>query len=347
MTRFIPLLLTGLLPAACATEGLRASTDSCPPGEVCSDVTPDGLVFSGSLFTGEFGYIDRSVKVTAAGGAQTIQVRLNESDEPPPAPFAAEMAGAGWAVAWSDDSEVLVSATSAGVGFLRIADPDSNELYDKVELESRAVERIELRPASREIVFGDHPWVLLAGGSRQVYFDLRAAGDVRLVDENLAIPGGEPISWDAVALDAGEPGPVVVEAITGAGQRFELATELVAEVDEIEVNSAPDAPVPAGTTTLFCFRARSGDATAYGGAWSFRTEGSISISIDPSPIVLSDNCPFVQAGSPGTGTLVAEVGGRSIEVTVEVVEEAAARTAAAPAAPVVSVPPTRGLRAGR
>lgn len=345
MTRLALLLAASLLVAACASEGLRADSGDCPAGEVCSDKTPTGLLFAGSLFAGELLLADRSVKVTAAGGSQTIQVRLNQAGEPLPGPFTADIEGTGWSLLASDDTQVVVAAApqASAPGLLRIADPATGELFDAIELEVLPVERVELHPASREITAGDRPWALYSGGRRAVYADLRAAGEVRLADESLAIAGGAKIAWDVAALGAFAPGAVAVEVTTGAGQRFPLEANLVDAIDVIEVDSQPDGPLTAGGMGFFCFRALSGDAIARGASWRFRADGALRVGDDAA--VLADNCPLVHADQAGTGTLVAEAAGRSLALTIEVVADGSSARSA-PAAPALAVPPTPGLRAG-
>src|SRR5436853_7285509 len=62
-----------LVLAAGCTGGERNQTGDCPPDEVCSPLTPDGMHFTGVSLLGV--PLLAEPKTTAAGGTQTIGMR--------------------------------------------------------------------------------------------------------------------------------------------------------------------------------------------------------------------------------------------------------------------------------
>jgi hypothetical protein len=339
--KIAPILLA--LSAGCTTEGFRADGGGCPLDEVCSDETPYGLRFAGTRFAGDWLFADPGVKMIAEGGSQTVEVRENDIGETPLSrPFSASMDGSGWSVLATEPPEVQIAAAAEGVGYLRIADPDTDELYDKVDVQSRRVERAELWSNQREVVSDDAGWLMHVGEDRQVYVDLRSPGDDRLADESLVIEGdGAQVAWDVFSIDRAEPGSVTLEAVTGGGDRFELVVEFVDAIDGIAVDGEPETELEAGSSTFYCFRAAAGAATVYGMEWSFQASGVVTLADDPT--ALADNCAWVETDEIGQGSLLAEAGGHVVELGIEVVEPSAAR--AAPRSPARSFPLTPGLRA--
>src|SRR5579862_1969993 len=67
--------------AACQTAGDRSGTGMCPQGEVCSPKTPKGLDFRGPDYADDW-IADATIKPTAVGGTQTIQILDAEDQQP-------------------------------------------------------------------------------------------------------------------------------------------------------------------------------------------------------------------------------------------------------------------------
>lgn len=339
------LLLAGAA-GACTTEGFRADGGGCPRDEVCSEETPNGLRFAGSRFADDDLTIDRTVKAIAEGGSQSIEVLRNDVDLTPLTRFAAEMEGSGWAVIASSPPDVLIAADKEGIGYLRVADPDTDELYDKVDVKARRVERVELGPDPRELPGETESWALLTGEDRQVYVALYAPDDERLADESMALAAadgaGAQVAWDVLSIDRAEPGTGVVEVETGGGEIFELPVQWVEAIDAVAFDGDPEPSLPVGTTWWYCFRAYAGEATVYGAGWEFEAEGAIALDREAEPV--ASNCPMVVGTEAGVGLLRATAGDQVLEVAIEVIE---ADDRSAPRRPWtdLAVPPSRGARA--
>lgn len=341
------LLLLSCLAAlvACATEGFRAGSGGvCPRDQVCSDETPEGLLFRGTDVAGAWLSFDGGIKTVATGGTQTIEVYRNIVGEPAfTRSFDAEVDGDGWSVSEPAPPTVRVTADKQGVGFLRIVERDTGELYDEVDLLALDVAGVSAH-ANVYPYTGSAPWAMLTGGPRSVYVALDAAGGERLVDEGMALEAEDATSaartwWDVIELERDEPGTAVVRATTG-GVAHEMEVEFVDAIDTLAAVAAPS-PIEVGASAFVCIEARLGDLVVHGVSVTYSAEGAVGHEAD----WLLFGCPMVEGRSVGTGTLVAESGGLTLEVPIEVIPAADQRRAdTADEAPRVGTPGARARR---
>ncbi|MBA3454583.1 MAG: hypothetical protein H0T42_15950, partial [Deltaproteobacteria bacterium] len=145
-----PILLSTLLAAvplvAACTGGERASSGECPAGEICSPETPRGLHFIGNAMSNQvFGSLFGPAP-TAIGGTQEVALEWDRGDGNLVAftlPYLADDDGAnGVAVASTSGSVVTVRGTASRKNYLRIVEPQFDELYDRYELAAAAIESI-------------------------------------------------------------------------------------------------------------------------------------------------------------------------------------------------------------
>lgn len=138
------------LSLACMQEvdGERATTGECPPGEVCSDATPAGLTFVGHAF-----YDETALRLGPVLVNGTFEVGLRGRDGEPLPPIAFEIedgavlsAERGTGVFgptneagdpfYVVDSHLTLTGTGSGASYLRVTDPSTGELFDRILIEA-------------------------------------------------------------------------------------------------------------------------------------------------------------------------------------------------------------------
>jgi hypothetical protein len=208
-----PLLLIGLISAgwliACAGEspGDRAANDgACPSGEVCSPLTPDGLVFVGEAL-----YNDSGVRLgpIAKGGRFDLGVHLADGTALPAVEFQIENPeivtrtdGTGEFNDGNSSIEVDDYLSLRGVGpgttYIRVIDPNTGELFDRLAISVTEIGEIRLTNAhnpDNEFQPGveEALGVELIGtdGTDQRAFDL----DMRVTSAATTM-GADPGMWD-------------------------------------------------------------------------------------------------------------------------------------------------------
>jgi hypothetical protein len=308
-------LLLLLLAAACAAQGERAR-DGCPSGEVCSPDTPNGLFFLGPPVGDEL--LGRMMPApVAAGGTQSIRVLIGPGSTSPPFDddFEALSSNAALGIDDVDPPDVTVHGLAAGQAFLRIVEPSTGLLYDRLGVEVRPVERAIVRPRAHAVPIADVEftrdrtidWVGLAGAEVQLLVILESESGVRLVDESIELSFPGPTTreqWDVLTVRA-QDGTFTIR--TGDGVTRTAAIRAVAAVEDIVSVPGPtpwttSEPLPAGGVTL-CFRATTGGKLVAGADWSFT-----STMFTPSPS-LSPNCAAVTGAAGQTGTLTVSASG--------------------------------------
>lgn len=330
------LLIAGSV-AGCALPGERAGSancwsgdcePTCPAGETCSPDTPSGLHFSGAPLFDRF---DGGPRTTAAGGVQRIGVlRSSTLGDYFESSFDAVTTDA-FEVAELSPPEVDVLATSEGSGYLRILEPGTDNLYDRVELHAAAVEVIEMTPAGKAWVDSGVPvdgWSLLAGTEVQIGVRLRGSdpGDA-LVDESMTVdvksgaaPGADSQVWDVVNVIPDASGEVTLQATLGDGTAHVQIFPISEKVDEIVramsyLDPGETPVVSPKAQAVFCFRAMDGDLAVAGLAWTFSTDADVEVE----PL---DSCAIVTPTALGPHTLTVQAGGQELLFDFEVVQSA-------------------------
>lgn len=310
---YVAMVLGSL--AGCLTEGERAASGRCPIGEICSPATPSGLLFAGPSF-GDVRFGSFGVHDTAVGGVQDVTVEGIGK-----LPFAALSTNGAITVDAPIANTVRLHGVAAGDALLRIVEPGTDALYDRVTVLAGAIDRIDLGAATRELLDQPEQIALLEGASVDLVAQLYDASGNRLVDEGLTIEGAvERLAWDTATVQAQRPEAVLT--IT-AGDRPPVAVSLpvVAGIDEIVADLSQATPAPlAGESTLICFDGHAGDRTVVGMTWTVTATGA-----DRSVALFGRNCLSVSRMTAGRVTVHAESTGHSRDVDVDFTAAASAR----------------------
>ena len=249
------LLLVALVLSVASShgsEGDRASTGQCPPGEVCSPDTPSGLYFKGPDFGDEFIFPDHTVGITAVGGMQKIEIE--DAGWGHLSDFDADCTYSAFSVEAIDPPFVRVHADAIGSSYLRILDPDNGELYDRLNIHSLPVQQVEVLSAAPSFLVQNwqNQATRLYYSGKPTFWLVRLKNvDKRLVDESLVFSVGDAnhtavinsTHWDRVEiLPASDATRLEVTVTTGSGATGIGEVDLTFEIDRIEDDV--EQPVP-------------------------------------------------------------------------------------------------------
>src|SRR5262249_3182173 len=136
-----------LLLAGCTLAGERGATGDCPPGETCSDKTPNGLALLGAKL-GDDPLGPMQPRATAIGGTQQLTVVTGATSGAPAfaLPFDATTTSPSLAVTDVAPPKLPVEGLGAGTSDLRLVEPGTQLLYDRLPLDVTAVATVDLRP---------------------------------------------------------------------------------------------------------------------------------------------------------------------------------------------------------
>lgn len=327
--------------AAC-TGGERNVTGDCPADEECSDLTPNGMHFTGADLVGI--PLLALPKVTAVGGTQRIELWKELGDGeivPLDLPFAATTDnGDALEVLTAGPNTVTIEGVGDGADLLRITEVEDDLLYDRYEVQAAELASVDVVPATFESYEPDQP-VAFYQGDLAVGIALFDVDGTRLVDEGmtLTVTGPQPTrsDWDVFRFESIGPGTIeatlmVADSVAAVDLVVVDAVDSVALLDRGFVD-----PIVPGATAEVCFHAQAGDAVnVLGLPWSFAATGSVTPLIS-----LKANCFNIQVNSTGEFTVTATTLGVEASATFTAVA-GAGRTAPRPAAPVGD---SRGERA--
>ncbi len=321
------------------TPGIRAGTGGyCPEGEDCSDDTPQGLYFQGASFSDCVLFCDGAIKKTAVGGTQGVTAYEDEwADFPFDRPFAAAILGDSYAVEEVSPPDVTVRANLADWSILRILDPTSGELFDRVSIDAAPLDYVLARPAGAlelGLIDDIEPWAIYTEHA-SVVIALYDEHGGRLVDEDMAVSLSSGTTgalgrdrWDRLLLSGLEPGPVSLSVTAGEWAELEVELDAVDTVDAIEkipdLWDDPAEPLPVGRTASYCFRGLSGGVPVAGLDWAF---ASADAEIATPGFA---NCASLRAEAVGPVALTVTAANAELTVTINVVEPEETRAANAP-----------------
>ncbi len=333
-----PSLLTTLLAAvplvAACTGGERASSGECPAGEDCSPETPRGLHFIGNTISGQVPGSLFGPAPTAVGGTQEVALEWDRGDGNLVAftlPYRADDDGAnGVAVASSSGSVVTVRGMGSRKNYLRIVEPQLDELYDRYELTGATISQIDLVGTDLETLPPGEADVVWATGEQEIAVAL--LGEVqtgsgvrleRLVDTSmqLAMAATNRRAWDRLHLPNATVGNYALTVTAGDKPAATLDVEIVAGADSMMLLGTAAPSVPANQSTSICFAAMNGQRYVYGLTWTFVVDGQTEVH-DKND--LHRNCVSVSASGMTSGTIpvMATAGGRSASTNVAVAQMA-------------------------
>jgi hypothetical protein len=309
--------------ASSCDAGDRALGGGCPAGEVC-DPSTEGLHFEGATFAeGLFEVGD--VKRLAVGGRQ--DVRLFETDAD-----GHHVAFADAYVAGFDAGAIDIEATTGNVvtlrglatgsGKLRITNPSTGELFDRLTVSASEVDTAELAPSLVILLDGGSDTARLYTPGAIGFIHLRSVDELSLVDEDAAITGTgiAQSRWDTFTVGKVAPGPHTL-TIT-AGDHAPIAVDYEVVHADVLVHKLGDEVTRTGRGTV-CFGARNAGRPVHA-SWTFEIDGG---TLDGSPFV---GCTNVLPGDGTELTVRAFADGLSTSVTLPIVETSTKRGLAAP-----------------
>lgn len=192
ITAFIGLTLacTGA-GTTTVVAGERAGSGGCPEGEVCSEKAPSGLYFEGQMLYDEGE--DRLGPVLAGG---RFDVSFFPSGYALDGRWTVEVEGAEFRRSDGPEPGVVLYGIEAGTAVIRVLDPETGHLYDRLAIEVVALEDIEitnvLDPDSATLKAGCDSMIgirMIAGDDRLRAFDQDLEVIVPEVDPDL-------LAWD-------------------------------------------------------------------------------------------------------------------------------------------------------
>jgi hypothetical protein len=233
-----------LLVAGCAVKGERGQ-NGCPVDETCAPLEGGVVGFVGTALSDfPLSHDDLAApQFTAVGGTQVIRVLHGPFVSSPPfeLPFTAATRGDALAIERQSGPDIGIAGVTTGSAYLRILEPETGDLYDRILLMVAPVARARL--AQPAIFFrGPRPtpdgydWMIWAGRDVQLVVALETPDGHRVVDDSMSVNGvrGEP--WDLVTVNA-SPGTVTVTV--DAGGETMAATGLAADVaNDLVMDSA-------------------------------------------------------------------------------------------------------------
>lgn len=339
--------------AGCPQEGERAQ-NGCPDGETCSPDTPNGLAFEGADF-GDMINLDQGPKVTAVGGTQRIKLLDGGTLAELQISFDAKSAGPAFTIDNVLTPYVSVRGAAEGDAYLRIVEPGTDLLYDRVSLDVDAVARATLVPTDMAFLLdpamSDDPpaeWALLEGVAPiAVVVRLFDAENERLVDESLDLTADADAAvtrtlWDSYELLPDPVPSVAFDLAHGDGTITPFDLQVVGGIDAISFVATdsspadPNAPILINTSTTYCFHGLVGDVRVAGVEFAFTADAGLDLT------PFGEGCVIANAQAAGSYVLTVGADGLFQPYTIEVRAMAAAR---APAAERPDVPPALGERA--
>lgn len=244
------------LSLACMQEvdGERATTGECPEGEVCSDATPAGITFVGNAF-----YDESMLQLGPVLVNGTFDVGLKSADGQPLPDYAFSIEdgavlaadnGLGVFGPTTDEGEPLyvvddhLTLTGMGSGetYLRITDPATGELFDRILIEAYFVE--DVRVVNVTEPDRDH---LLAGCEQMVGVRLLAnngSDELRAFDQSVQIRvddgtvSDEPQFWDCFLYDVPAERTEVTFYVDAVGETY-VRTMPVRTLEEEGLTECP------------------------------------------------------------------------------------------------------------
>jgi hypothetical protein len=225
LTRFT-LGFSALMALACGTvavDGERRVTGECPRGEVCSELTPEGLIFYGMSFWDTPG--DRLGPVLVGG---KFQLQFGTpSGEPLPEWQVSATGGALDAETTEDGAQLI--GLQPGSATVRVED-GRGTLYDRLPVDVVEIDDVEFGNVSDPT-----RTVLLGGCEEMIGVRLMATDGVtrlRAFDAEVqvtAVGGVRPdvAVWDCFRYDVPADATEVTFEVTAGGRTFELEVEVV------------------------------------------------------------------------------------------------------------------------
>lgn len=243
-----------LLSMASGSPGERAETGQCPPGEVCSDATPSGLRFHGPSFGDEF-LSSEAVEVTAVGGTQTLRVEQNALFSGPMPPFVAEVTNTAFRVTGVVGDNVTVQADAQGQSTLRILEPGTGDLFDRIQITALPMTRVtfsfdgnpwsgEDPNASGDLHYGPSPLQGIARLYNQSTRLVDQGGLSLWLPEPSLVQDHRVLHWDRFEVQAASDATHIIMGVqTRSGATAIAEVELAWAIDSFDIECQVEDPL--------------------------------------------------------------------------------------------------------
>jgi hypothetical protein len=184
-------LVAAPLSLGCGAYGVVAS-DGCPTGEVCSTVTPGGLVFEGRSIGGGLNLFGTSLYPTAVGGRQTVTFRPARSSESLPPFSVRSTAPATLGLESTEGRSATVVGLADGSGGLEVIDETDDSLVDRIGIGAATVTSARLDVLDFVIFLADEPETPVAAfaGDADLFLHLVTADGGFAVDDDMVLGAG-------------------------------------------------------------------------------------------------------------------------------------------------------------
>lgn len=325
-------LFACFLLAGCAVPGERAlDGGGCPAGETCSSWTPDGLSFMGAPMSDVFA--GGGVPPIAAGGKQTVTALIDSGNTQEPYAGFKEATTPMPRIASIDavaPPTVVVQGNEEGTTKLRLLQPGTNILLDRVDIQVAPIKQVTLFPKELVIVSDpEAPWAVLANSEDELVTRLWGDKDLRLVDETISLTPAtgqaQREAWDLFKVTAPASGTASYQVKTW-GATFTAEASVVSKIDSIELSQfliTQSEPIKVDTTQespLVCFTAMTGGAAVAGATWKFTSSPGVEVlpASPDKPDVTLASCTVLKGVASGPATITVEASGvqRTFNVTV-------------------------------
>lgn len=328
-----------LLPA-CGVSGERA-LGGCPPDEICSAATPDGLVFEGPDLA-SVPFSGASIAPVAIGGTQRIAIRVNGRDPLPV--FDAESTDSSVAIDGISGNEITIRGVEAGTSLLRVVDPgDGGSLLDRISVAAAPVDRAVTMPTEDlAIMLAPDPRdVRYAPGEHTVAVQLRDPAGRIVVDQGMRVTVADTAatvsSWDAIRLAVPEGGVSVT--VDAAGATFSTRLESAGPIDDVELvdwlTELDDAGRPlVSAGEAICAVGLSEGAWVVGVASASRfVLGGVELASDSSSAIATHCARIPAAAEVGIATIEVTLAGATRSFEIQIDAPATSTSAALTASP--------------
>ncbi len=299
--------------ASSCDAGDRASSGACPVGELC-DPSVEGLHFEGATFAE--GLLDvGDVKRVAVGGRQ--DVRLFDIDEDGhhvvfEQSYTASFDNGVVDIEATAGNVVTLRGGAGGTGKLRIINPSTGELFDRLSVSAGKLDAAVLSQSLVVLLDGGSETPVLYAPGATGYIRLRTAEDFSLVDEDAAITGTgiAQSRWDTFTVGKVAPGSHALTISAGDHAPITVDYEVV-HADALAHLLGDE--VTRDGRGIVCFGARNAGRPIHA-SWTFEIDGG---ALESSPFV---GCTNVLPGDGTELTVRAFADGLSTSVTMPIVE---------------------------
>jgi len=306
--------------AASCPDGDTSCTTTCPAGETCSPDTPNGLYFGGAT-TCNSAYAGGPM-ATAVGGTQTIVI-----DGLGILPFTVAVDGDAFTAMAGAGGTVAVTGVADGTAELRILDPGTGELYDRIALDVATAESAQVSSCTTLWGDGEPTHVLWFDSTALLAVELVGGGTV-LADQTMTIAlpaGSNPYSWDSFAPSVPlATGTLAVETTLTDGTPLTATAGVVDHADAVTYAATLGEPLSdglaVGDTGLYAFAATSAGAGIMDVPFTTATDAPLSVG----PYAVTGDFVSVDAVAVGDGHLTVSAGGAHATFEIPVIAAKAA-----------------------